>query len=96
MLVVVDLYLKALELALELAFGERAGEVEEVGRDQCDGLDLAEQLAQALREFEFAVRRELVGAEAPRFLGGSDEVPAEYRSLVEEYYRSLAEQRRRR
>jgi hypothetical protein len=58
--------------------------------------ELAEQLAQALREFEFAVRRELVGAEAPRFLGGSDEVPAEYRSLVEEYYRSLAEQRRRR
>jgi len=57
--------------------------------------ELAAQLAQQLREFEFSVRRDLAGADAPRFLGGSDEVPAGYRDLVEEYYRSLAEQRRR-
>lgn len=57
--------------------------------------ELAAQLAQQLREFEFSVRRDLAGTGAPRFLGGSDEVPPGYRSLVEEYYRSLAERRRR-
>ena len=57
--------------------------------------ELAAQLAQQLREFEFSVRRDLAGSGAPRFLGGSDEVPPGYRNLVEEYYRSLAERRRR-
>jgi hypothetical protein len=57
-----------------------------------------EQLAEAilaLKDFEFALRRQMIGAEAapPVFTAGED-VPPEYRALVEEYYRRLAERRR--
>ena len=55
--------------------------------------ELQAQVIQGLKEFEYVLRRELVGAEARELLlTGSDEVPAEYRELVEEYYRSLAEE----
>jgi hypothetical protein len=44
-----------------------------------------------LKMFEYALRRELQGADPERLrLSGSDEVPEGWRSLVEEYYRSLA------
>lgn len=56
---------------------------------------LGAQVILGLKEFEYAVRREL-GGEGDRelLLTGSDEVPPGYRELVEEYYRSLAERRR--
>jgi len=58
-----------------------------------DPLELAriqEEVIQGLRRFEFALRRELdIGADRV-FLSGSDEVPADYRELVEEYYRALS------
>jgi hypothetical protein len=67
-------------------------------------LDLGEPLGRAalgeavipgLREFEYVLRRSLRGAGAERlFLSGADEVPPEYRELVEEYYRALARSRR--
>ncbi len=45
-----------------------------------------------LKDFEFSLRRQVVGPEADRlFLSGSEEVPDEYRELVEQYYRSLSE-----
>jgi hypothetical protein len=48
-----------------------------------------------LKEFEFALRRQLYGADdAQLFLSGSDAVPDRYRRLVEEYYKSLARERR--
>ena len=52
---------------------------------------LQTQVILGLKEFEYALRREL-GAEGERdlLLSGSDEVPPGYRELVEEYYRSLA------
>ncbi|MDH3733735.1 MAG: hypothetical protein OEU54_09385, partial [Gemmatimonadota bacterium] len=54
---------------------------------------LQEAVIQGLKDFEFALRRDL-GAEIERlFLSGSDDVPPEYRALVEEYYRSLSEGR---
>ncbi len=44
-----------------------------------------------LKQFEYALRREIDGADRERlFLSGSDEVPAGYREMVEEYYRSLS------
>ena len=44
---------------------------------------------------QYTLRRQLIGPEAERlFLSGSDEIPAEYRAMVEEYYRRLAERRR--
>jgi len=49
------------------------------------------QLVEGFRRFEFQLRRTLgeVGANE-LLLSGSDEAPAEYRKLIEEYYRSLA------
>ena len=43
-----------------------------------------------LKDFEFALRRRVEGATTRPRLGGADEVPAGFRQLVEEYYRSLA------
>lgn len=53
-------------------------------------------LVDRLKRFEFSLRQEIVGSARERvFLSGGSEVPAEYREMVEEYYRALAEQRRR-
>jgi hypothetical protein len=55
--------------------------------------ELQAQIIQDLKEFEYALRRELGGGDSRRLLlTGSDEVPPGYRELVEEYYKSLAEQ----
>ena len=58
-----------------------------------DGNSLALLQAQALdklKKFEFALRRKADGGDQPLSLSGSDEVPAGFRSAIEEYYRSLA------
>jgi hypothetical protein len=56
---------------------------------------LRTEVIQGLKEFEYALRRELLAGDGQkRILGGSDEVPDGYRELVEEYYKALAEQRR--
>ena len=44
----------------------------------------------SLRRFEFGLRRAAEGDARDVRLSGSDEVPAEFKSMVEEYYRSLA------
>ena len=47
-------------------------------------------VAEGLKRFEYALRRK-VGDETDRALvNGSEEVPAEFKALVEEYYRSLS------
>ena len=59
---------------------------EEIARLQTDVL-------RGLKDFEFALRRNL-GEQIERFfLSGSDDVPDEYRELVEAYYRALSEDR---
>ncbi len=59
------------------------------------GLDqLKDAIIPGLKEFEYALRRQLEGPEQQLFLSGSDEVPAEYRKLVEEYYKALSLERR--
>lgn len=56
---------------------------------------LQAQIVDGLKEFEYALRRQIQGDERARlFLSGSDDVPAEYRKLVEEYYRALSGGRR--
>ena len=50
-------------------------------------------VSDGLRRFEFGLRRQLEGESRDVLLSGSDDVPAEFKSLVEEYYRSLARQR---
>jgi len=60
------------------------------------GLDqLASEVISGLKEFEYQLRRQLVerAGEQPGF-SGSDDVPPEYRALVEEYYRALSRIRR--
>ncbi|NIM50609.1 MAG: DUF4175 family protein [Gemmatimonadales bacterium] len=57
--------------------------------------ELAGDIIPGLKEFEYALRRQIEGADVERlFLSGSEEVPAEYRRLVEEYYKSLSRNRR--
>ena len=52
-------------------------------------------VAEGIKRFEYALRRK-VGDEADRALvSGSEEVPAEFKALVEEYYRSLSKGRSR-
>jgi hypothetical protein len=52
---------------------------------------LEEEVLTDLKQFEYWLRRELEGiGENELYLAGSDQVPAEYRQLVEEYFRSLS------
>jgi hypothetical protein len=52
---------------------------------------LVAQTLEDMKMFEYALRRELSGTDPEKLrLAGSDEVPDGWRSLVEEYYRSLA------
>lgn len=53
---------------------------------------LQSQVVEGLKEFEFALRRQLTGSEDRRPRSGRQgEVPPEYRELVDKYYESLSE-----
>lgn len=57
--------------------------------------ELQGEIVRGLRELEFRIRRQLAGA-PDRFLrAASGDVPPEFRELVEEYFKALAEERRR-
>jgi NACalpha-BTF3-like transcription factor len=57
---------------------------------------LQEQLAQTLQRFQFNLRKELGEAAADQlFLSGSDAAPEAYRKQIEEYYRSLARDKKK-
>ena len=43
-----------------------------------------------LKQFEFSLRKKAEGGNQPLSLSASDEVPAGFRTAIEEYYRSLA------
>ena len=52
---------------------------------------LEEEVLTELKQFEYWLRRELEGlAEGELYVAGSDQVPAGYRNLVEEYFRALS------
>jgi hypothetical protein len=83
--------------------GVDVGDLDAVVRD-LEGLDserlyddpeevqrLQEAILRGLKDFEFALRRGLSAELEQLFLSGSDDVPPEYRELVEEYYRALSE-----
>ena len=66
-------------------------EDQRVYQDVTELLRLQTFVAEELKRFEFSLRR-LSDQEAIQIvLSGSDEVPEEFRALVEEYYRSLAQ-----
>ena len=53
--------------------------------------ELQEQVIRGLKEFEYALRRQIdQDDDRELLLTGSDEVPEGYRELVEKYYKSLA------
>ena len=59
------------------------------------GLQELSALVEELKQFEYWLRRELEGmSKEELLLSGSDHVPAGYRKLVEEYYRSLSKNQR--
>ena len=59
------------------------------------GLQELSALFEELKQFEYWLRRELEGmSKEELLLSGSDHVPAGYRRLVEEYYRSLSKNQR--
>jgi len=69
----------------------RALESEKAFQNPGDLAKLRSSVIDGFKEFEFSLRREFGDADGDRpTLGGSDEVPAGYRELVNEYFRSLA------
>ena len=48
-------------------------------------------VADSLKRFEFGLRRQVDANTGAIVLSGSDQVPEQYRKLVEEYYRSLGQ-----
>ncbi len=69
----------------------RALESEKAFQNPGDLSKLRSAVVEGFKEFEFALRREFGDADGDRpTLGGGDEVPAGYRELVNEYFRSLA------
>jgi hypothetical protein len=68
---------------------------ERVYQDVAELARLQTFVAEGMKRFEYGLRRQ-VGDETDRALvNGSDEVPAEFKALVEEYYRSLSRQKQR-
>ncbi len=51
---------------------------------------LEQAVADSVKRFEYTLRRKLDANESQVFLSGSDDVPEQYRKLVEQYYRSLS------
>ena len=52
---------------------------------------LQASVVEGFKNFEFALRRAIEGDVRDRpLLGGSSDVPPEYRKMVEEYYKALA------
>jgi hypothetical protein len=69
----------------------RAFDSEKVFLNPLGLTELQSAVIDGLKQFEFALRREVEGVGKEKlFLSSSDEVPSGYRKLVEEYYRSLS------
>jgi hypothetical protein len=58
-------------------------DVEELAR-------LQTQVTEGMKRFEYGLRRRIEGAGNQVLLSGSDEVPEQFRKLVEQYYKSLS------
>ena len=68
----------------------RAIESEKAFNDPEELSRLRSSVVEGFKEFEFGLRRELGDSDASRpVLGGGNDVPAGYREMVNEYFRSL-------
>lgn len=59
-------------------------------RDPAALARLQGSVTDAIKRFEYTLRRRLDANERDVLLSGSDEVPEQYRKLVEQYYRALS------
>ena len=77
---------------MKAAYIERTGPPESIVYGDLPQIRLLQaQIEENLRRLEFLLRREVEGETAGRAaLTGSDEVPAGFRRMVEEYFRNLA------
>jgi hypothetical protein len=69
----------------------RAAAAPENLKDEKSGAALRTQVIDGLKAYEFALRRGIDGKEGTQVLTGrTGDVPSEFKSYVEEYYRSIA------
>jgi hypothetical protein len=52
--------------------------------------ELTNAALETLKKFEFDLRKKLDKSSNALFLNGNEEIPANFRNLIEEYYKSLA------
>jgi hypothetical protein len=65
-------------------------EDDRVYQDVAELARLQSFVAEGLKRFEFGLRRKVEGDASAAALSGTDDVPTEFKPLVEQYYRSLA------
>ena len=65
-------------------------EDERVYQDAEELARLQTQVTEGVKRFEYGLRRRIEGAGNQILLSGSDEVPEQFRKLVEQYYKSLS------
>jgi Domain of unknown function (DUF4175) len=74
----------------EVLRGLRRLDDDRVYQDASELTRLQSQVADSMKRFEYALRRKVEGDANQVLLSGSDEVPEQFRKLVEQYYRSLS------
>ena len=72
---------------------QRMRELDDLRRyqDQEEIARLQTFVLEELKRFEYRLRREITEENEDLFLAGNEEMPDEFRDLVEEYFRSLAQ-----
>jgi hypothetical protein len=68
----------------------RALDDDRVYKDAEELARLQTQVTEGVKRFEYGLRRRLDGNANEILLSGSDEVPEQFRKLVEQYYKSLS------
>jgi hypothetical protein len=74
----------------EILRGLRALDDDRVYQDLDELQRLQTMVTEGVKRFEYALRRQAAADGNETVLSGADEVPEEFRTLVEQYYRSLA------
>jgi hypothetical protein len=74
----------------EILKGLRALQDDRIYQDTEELLRLQAAVTESMKRFEFAMRRRAESRDAQPVLSGSDEIPEQFRKLVEEYYKSLS------
>ena len=68
----------------------RALDSDKIYQDAAELARLQSQVTEGVKRFEYGLRRRLEGTGKQVLLSGSDEVPEQFRKLVEQYYKSLS------